>query len=125
MGAIADAIMAYGQPLIDQTDGSPEELEKALAMTTLSVAARRAADRRPGARSVAIRRTLPRWIAARLILQPDWQGCSKSTGRSPGQGIDRKPSCCRFHRVALTQSRGCHQPLPIRGAGRAGRHRRP
>jgi SEC-C motif len=35
MGAIADAIVAYGQPLIDQTDGSPEELERALAMTTL------------------------------------------------------------------------------------------
>jgi hypothetical protein len=35
MGAIADAIVAYGQPLIDQTDGSPEELNKALQMTQL------------------------------------------------------------------------------------------
>ena len=33
MGALADAIVAYGQPLIDQTDGSPEELNKALQMT--------------------------------------------------------------------------------------------
>ena len=35
MGAIADAIMAYGQPLIDQTDGSMEELKKALSLTQL------------------------------------------------------------------------------------------
>jgi hypothetical protein len=33
MGAIADAIMAYGQPLIDSTDGSLEELNKAFALT--------------------------------------------------------------------------------------------
>jgi SEC-C motif len=35
MGAIADAFVAFAQPLIDQTDGSHEELEKALAMTQL------------------------------------------------------------------------------------------
>jgi uncharacterized protein YecA (UPF0149 family) len=35
MGAIADAIMAYAQPLIDETDGSIEELNKALAMSQL------------------------------------------------------------------------------------------
>ena len=35
MGAIADGIVAYAQPLIDSTDGSPEELKKALAMTQL------------------------------------------------------------------------------------------
>jgi hypothetical protein len=35
MGAIADAFVAYGKPLIDQTDGSPEELDKALQMTQL------------------------------------------------------------------------------------------
>ena len=33
MGAIADAIVAYGQPLIDPTDGSMEELNKAFALT--------------------------------------------------------------------------------------------
>src|SRR5438552_2037128 len=33
MGAIADAIMAYAQPLIDETDGSIEELNKALAIS--------------------------------------------------------------------------------------------
>jgi hypothetical protein len=32
MGAIADAIAAFMQPLIDQTDGSQEQLEKALAI---------------------------------------------------------------------------------------------
>ena len=33
MGAIADAILAYAQPLIDQTDGSTEELHKALTIS--------------------------------------------------------------------------------------------
>ena len=33
MGAIADGIVAYAQPLIDQTDGSFEEMNKALAIT--------------------------------------------------------------------------------------------
>lgn len=32
MGAIADGIMAYTQPLLDQTDGSVEQLNKALAI---------------------------------------------------------------------------------------------
>ncbi len=31
MGAIAEAFAAFAQPLIDQTDGSPEQVEKALA----------------------------------------------------------------------------------------------
>jgi hypothetical protein len=35
MGAIAEGIMAYAQPLIDQTDGSLEQLNKALALTQL------------------------------------------------------------------------------------------
>ncbi len=35
MGAIAEAIVAYAQPLIDQTDGSVEEIEKAFALSTL------------------------------------------------------------------------------------------
>jgi len=30
MGAIGDAIAAYAQPLIDETDGSPEQVETAL-----------------------------------------------------------------------------------------------
>jgi uncharacterized protein YecA (UPF0149 family) len=33
MGAIAGGILAFAQPLIDQTDGSQEQLEKALALT--------------------------------------------------------------------------------------------
>jgi hypothetical protein len=33
MGAIADAIVAFAQPLIDQTDGSMEQLEKAFAIS--------------------------------------------------------------------------------------------
>src|SRR5262249_38425668 len=33
MGGVADAIAAYAQPLIDQTDGSIEQVDKALAMT--------------------------------------------------------------------------------------------
>ncbi len=33
MGAIAEAIVAYAQPLIDQTDGSLEQMEKALALS--------------------------------------------------------------------------------------------
>ncbi len=35
MGAIAEAIVAYGKPLIDQTDGSAEQLEQALSLTQL------------------------------------------------------------------------------------------
>jgi len=35
MGVIADAIVAYAQPLIEQTDGSQEQLSKALALTQL------------------------------------------------------------------------------------------
>src|SRR5271165_1164476 len=35
MGAVAEAIVAYVQPLIDQIDGSPEQLNKALAMGQL------------------------------------------------------------------------------------------
>jgi hypothetical protein len=35
MGAIAEALVAYAQPLIDQTDGSQEQLDKALAITQL------------------------------------------------------------------------------------------
>ncbi len=33
MGAIAEAIVGYAQPLIDQTDGSHEQMEKALAIS--------------------------------------------------------------------------------------------
>lgn len=33
MGALAEAILAYAQPLIDQTDGSMEELNKALSIS--------------------------------------------------------------------------------------------
>lgn len=35
MGAIADAIVAYGQPLLDATDGSQEQLNKAFALIQL------------------------------------------------------------------------------------------
>ena len=35
MGAIAEALVAYAQPLIDQTDGSLEELNKAFSISTL------------------------------------------------------------------------------------------
>lgn len=35
MGAIAEAIVNYAQPLIDQTDGSVEQLNKALAVSQL------------------------------------------------------------------------------------------
>src|SRR5438552_18865526 len=35
MGAIAEAIVAYAQPLLDQTDGSIEQLNKALAISQL------------------------------------------------------------------------------------------
>jgi len=34
MGAIAESIVAYAQPLIDQTDGSVEQIEKAFALST-------------------------------------------------------------------------------------------
>ena len=33
MGAMADAIMAYAQPLIDETDGSIEQMNKALTIS--------------------------------------------------------------------------------------------
>ncbi len=33
MGAIADGIVAYAQPLLDQTDGSQAQLNKAFAIT--------------------------------------------------------------------------------------------
>jgi hypothetical protein len=35
MGALADALVAYAQPLIDQTDGSEEQLNKAFAISQL------------------------------------------------------------------------------------------
>ena len=35
MGAIAEGLVAYAQPLIDQTDGSHEEMEKAFALGML------------------------------------------------------------------------------------------
>jgi SEC-C motif len=35
MGAIAEALMAYAQPLLEQTDGSGEDLNRALALGTL------------------------------------------------------------------------------------------
>src|SRR5258708_2307222 len=35
MGAIAEGIVAYTQPLIDQTDGSLEQLERAFAIGQL------------------------------------------------------------------------------------------
>ncbi len=35
MGALADAFVAYAQPLLDQTDGSEEQLNKAFAMSQL------------------------------------------------------------------------------------------
>jgi hypothetical protein len=35
MGAIAEGILAYAQPLIDQTDGSHEQLNKAFAINQL------------------------------------------------------------------------------------------
>ena len=35
MGALAEAIVAYAQPLIDQTDGSVEQLQKAFAASQL------------------------------------------------------------------------------------------
>lgn len=35
MGAIGDAIVAYAQPLLDQTDGSLEQLNKAMTISQL------------------------------------------------------------------------------------------
>jgi hypothetical protein len=35
MGAIADAFVAYAQPLLDQTDGSEEQLNKAFVISQL------------------------------------------------------------------------------------------
>lgn len=35
MGAIAEALVAYAQPLLDQTDGSEEQLNKAFAISQL------------------------------------------------------------------------------------------
>ena len=35
MGALAEAFVAYAQPLLDQTDGSEEQLNKALAISQL------------------------------------------------------------------------------------------
>ena len=35
MGALGDAIGAYAQPLIDQTDGSAEQLQKAMSTAML------------------------------------------------------------------------------------------
>jgi uncharacterized protein YecA (UPF0149 family) len=35
MGAIAEGLVAYAQPLIDQTDGSHEQLSKAFALSQL------------------------------------------------------------------------------------------
>lgn len=35
MGAMADAMAAYAQPLLDETDGSPEQMQKAFEMAML------------------------------------------------------------------------------------------
>ena len=35
MGALAEAFVAYAQPLLDQTDGSEEQLNKAFAISQL------------------------------------------------------------------------------------------
>jgi hypothetical protein len=35
MGAIADAFVAYARPLLDQTDGSEEQLNRAFAISQL------------------------------------------------------------------------------------------
>ncbi|MFN2126182.1 MAG: SEC-C metal-binding domain-containing protein [Candidatus Promineifilaceae bacterium] len=35
MGAIADAMLRYAQPLIDATDGSPEDVQKALTLSQM------------------------------------------------------------------------------------------
>ncbi|HQU42481.1 MAG TPA: SEC-C metal-binding domain-containing protein [Pirellulales bacterium] len=35
MGAIGEALGAFAQPLLDQTDGSPEQLEKAFTISNL------------------------------------------------------------------------------------------
>ena len=35
MGAIADAIMTYAQPLLDQTNGTAEQLNKALSLAQI------------------------------------------------------------------------------------------
>jgi uncharacterized protein YecA (UPF0149 family) len=35
MGAIAEAFVAYAQPLLDQTDGSEEDLNRAIALSQL------------------------------------------------------------------------------------------
>jgi hypothetical protein len=35
MGALAEALMEYARPLLEQTDGSPEEMQKALTLSTL------------------------------------------------------------------------------------------
>jgi uncharacterized protein YecA (UPF0149 family) len=35
MGAIADAMLRYAQPLLDATDGSPEQIQKALTLSEM------------------------------------------------------------------------------------------
>jgi hypothetical protein len=35
MGAIAEALVAYAQPLLNQTDGSVEQMDKAFSVSTL------------------------------------------------------------------------------------------
>jgi len=34
MGAMAEAIVAYAQPLVDETDGSIEQMNKAMSVRT-------------------------------------------------------------------------------------------
>ncbi len=34
MGALAEGLVAYARPLLDQTDGSVEQMDKAFSMST-------------------------------------------------------------------------------------------
>ena len=49
MGAIAEAMVAYARPLIDQTDGSVEQMENAFAISHVVLQPRVVAGRRSGA----------------------------------------------------------------------------
>ena len=75
MGALADAFVAYAQPLLDQTDGSEEQLNKAFAISQLCYNLALLPDDRRDTMLSEMRQTLGGWMTRN---SPNFGGPSSS-----------------------------------------------
>ncbi len=94
MGAIADGFAAYAQPLLDETDGSLEQVKKAFAISQLCF---NLAVLPEDNREAALRKMQPHlnmndeWPAPQKLVQSKWESPGRvSPGGTHGKAKERR-----------------------------------